>query len=131
MITPIDYNETEPRYTTVALVKERLAIQDTDTSRDDEIKTAIVSAELAMDVWMGRALPDTEDPDDPAVITIIPSAVQSAALSMSIALWNQPDSITGGGSDAFGFGTIPENIIGQYLTRAPQMVGLRVTWGIA
>ena len=85
-ITPVNFNETAPRYTTVEAVKGRLAIPPADVTKDAAIQSAIVAAELAIDIFMERALPDTDDPpDSPAVITIVPDAISQSALQTAIA----------------------------------------------
>lgn len=132
MLTPPDPNATAPRYTTVLLVKERLGVEPTDTSRDDQITAAIVASEWSIDTYLGRAFPDTEDPDDPAVVTIVPSAVSEAALALSVWQWKQADSISGGyGGDGFGFGGTDVTAITRWIVqRAPQLVGFKVSFGV-
>ena len=121
-------NETAPRYTTVELVKERLAIEPTDVSRDTEVELAIVAGEYMIDVFCGRAVPDLAgDPDDPPVVTVVPAVFQEAALSMAIAVWKEADAPTGtAGSEAF-FGAISiAESSRQLLERSPGLVSFRV-----
>lgn len=125
---PVNPNETAPRYTTVALVKERLAIPPADVSRDTEITSAIVAAEYAIDVFLGRALPDVAP--DP-VITLVPAAVAEAALQTSIAMWKEADSPTGTmGSDVF-MGSVSSEPIRMMIQRNAALIGFRVSFGVA
>ncbi len=132
MYKPPDPNETEPRYTTIERVKERLAIPASDTSRDADIKQAIVAAEYSLDAYLGRGFPDLDDPDDPAVITVVPAAIETAALSLAIAVWKEADAPAGtAGSDAF-FGPVSvSDTTRRVLERSPQLVSFRVSWGLA
>lgn len=128
---PPDPNETAARYTTLALVKERLSIVDTDVSRDAEITQAIVSGEFAIDTYLGRGFPDLDtDPEDPQQITIVPLSVEVAALSLAIAFWKEPDGPSGtAGSDAF-FGSVsPAETARLMLQRSPGLVGFKIGAG--
>lgn len=60
-IAPPDYDATEPRYTTVDDVKEVLGIDPGNADKDDRITEAIVAVEVAMDIAMGRSMPDNPD----------------------------------------------------------------------
>jgi hypothetical protein len=131
-LRPPDPNENEPRYTTVAAVKERLEIPDTDLSRDDQIKQAIVSGEYAIDVFCGRGFPDLTDPEDPAVILVVPTGVADAALQLAIAIWKEADAPTGtAGSDAFFGAMSVSETSRQLLERNALLVSYRVSWGVA
>ncbi len=57
-LRPPNPNETSARYTTTALVKERLTIPATDVTRDAEILQSIIGAEYAIDTFCGRGFPD-------------------------------------------------------------------------
>lgn len=132
-LRPKDPNDDTARYTTVELVKERLEIQDTDTSRDDAILEAIVAAQWGIDVFCGRGFPDIDDPpDDPAIITIVPKSIENAALSLAIAFWKEADAPGGvSGSDSF-FGTLSTaDTTRMMLQRSPGLVGFRVSFGVA
>ena len=130
-LRPPDPNETEARYTTVEEVKERVAIPASDLTRDDQILEAIVAAEFMLDVFCGRGFPDEDTVEEPAVITTIPAAVSTGALSLAIAVWKEADAPGGaGGSEAF-FGTLSvEDTSRRILERSPQLVSFRRTWGI-
>lgn len=130
-LRPPDPNDITPRYTTVALVKERLQIPTADTSRDAEITTSIVSAEFAIDVYCGRGFPDLDEVEDPAVITIVPLSVETAALGLSIAFWKEADSSMGtAGSDDFWGSLSVQDTTRRILTSTPGLVGLRKGWGV-
>ena len=126
-LRPKDPNDNTARYTTVDLVKERLAIDAGDTSRDDQILQAIVAAQWAIDVYCGRGFPDIP-PDEE--ITVVPGAIANAALSLAISYWKEADAPTGtGGSDAF-FGTVSfADTAREMLDRSPGLIGFRVSWG--
>jgi hypothetical protein len=55
---PVDPLVDAARYTDLATVRERLRIPSGNTTYDDRITTAIVSAEHAIDVELGRSFPD-------------------------------------------------------------------------
>ena len=131
-LKPPDPNEESLRYTSLEAIKERLGIPATDVTRDADITIAGVSGEYAIDVFCGRGFPDIDDPpDSPAVITVVPRGVVNVALSMAIAIWKQADAPTGtAGSDAF-FGTIaPGEDARALLGMSPELVSLRVSWGV-
>jgi len=129
-LLPPDPNADAARYTTVELVKERLAIPATDTTRDDEILQSIIGAEFAIDTFCGRGFPDVQDAVEPFNITIVPKSVEVAALSLSIAFWKEADAPTGSaGSDAF-FGSVSTaETTRLMLQRTPGLVGFRVGAG--
>lgn len=130
---PPNPNDDEARYTTVELVKERLDIPLTDTTRDDAILESIVAAQWGIDVFCGRGFPDIDDPpDSPAVITIVPMSVANMALSLAIAFWKEADAPGGtAGSDSF-FGSISvAEGTRLMLQRSPGLVGFRVSFGVA
>lgn len=228
-LRPPSPDYTIARYTTTALVKERLTIPATDTTRDAEILQAIIAAEWAIDTFCGRGFPDigsavlqgvwksvgttlaaadgqisattvilvelrkvdadaidhsaldvtdvdqilvTPDfifdvtglvdatdlwtfsgtiatgtfplsglqdvallvpaPPSLAGITIVPKAVEVAALDLAIAFWKEADSPTGtAGSDSF-FGAISTaETTRMMLQRHPGLTGFRVSWGVA
>lgn len=128
---PPDPNETSLRYTTLAAIKERLSIPATDTSRDADIILAGVAGEWSLDVWCGRGFPDLDtDPEDPAQITVVPAAVQSAALTTAIAMWKEADAPTGtaGSSDFFGALSVQDSAR-RAIESSPGMIGFRVEPG--
>lgn len=127
---PVDYLQTEPRYTTIDAIKFAMGI--TDTRYDDEVQTALVSLETMIDVFLGRSFPDTGD--NPA-IDGIPKQVEMAATVGGMECFKMFDSPAGtGGSDSDGF-------IGLYDPAAaarnafnlvrPMLSGLKIQWGVS
>lgn len=130
---PVDPNETDPRYTTLEKVKERLGIQPADTSFDDRLTEAIVAAELAIDTELGRSVPDgpgVPDESEPGPVTIVPPAVIVAATDTAIAVYKSGDAPVGStGSDEF-FGALDVTDIARTIvTRSVTLRGFKVAAG--
>ncbi|RPI25080.1 MAG: hypothetical protein EHM57_01955, partial [Actinobacteria bacterium] len=89
----LDPLETAARYTTVATVKDRLRIPLANSTFDARVLEAIVAAEYALDVELGRSFPDTQtDPlreDQPIVPEVvgIPIPVKNAATDIAVAVY--------------------------------------------
>jgi hypothetical protein len=124
---PVSYLATTARYTTVAAVKERLAIETADTSRDADILSAIIASELALDIFMHRSFPDTgENPQIPGV----PDGIAQAALQTAIATWKEADAPTGSsGSEAFMGALSVSQTTRTMIQQSAVLVGLRVGFG--
>lgn len=126
---PVSWLVTAPRYTTVELVKRRLGIPDTNTSRDAELGSTIVAGETTIDAYLGRSFPDTgTNPQIPG----IPEAVKQAALEVAVRVWKSADSAGAvAGSDAW-FGTVDlAGAVHNVVDQNPILVGLRVSFGVA
>lgn len=124
--------ETEPRYTTVAKVYEvigqGLAVGQ-DLGRDERMTEAIVSCEYAIDAELGRSFPDTgENPE----VEGIPVSVQSVARAAAVAIYQSAAAPFGtSGADDF-LGTISvAAVVAEAIRRNPQLMGLKVSWGVA
>jgi len=131
------YLETEPRYTTVPLVKEAMGILD--SVNDDVVKQSIVAIESLIDAHMGTSYPQDPDPDagtddalDPAPLEGIPVQIQKAAKLGAIALVKLDDTPFGeAGSEEF-FGVIEPQSAGRACNSVkPLLLGLRRSWGIS
>ena len=114
------------RYTTVDIVKARLGI--THTEVDDQLLSAVVGAEVAIDQWNGRSFPDTgANPEIPGV----PEAIRTWALDASIAIWKAADAPFGqGGGDAWLGALDIQTITERVLRRHPLSLGYKVSWGV-
>ena len=125
----VNFLESVARYTTVLLVKERMAIDATDVSRDAEILSAIIASELALDVFMHRSFPDTgTNPQIPG----IPDSIRQAALQTSIATWKEADAPTGStGSDAFMGALSVSETTRTMIQQSAVLIGFRVAFGVA
>jgi len=125
----VDFLATAARYTTVAAVKERLAIEPTDVTRDADILSAIIAAELALDIFMHRSFPDTGgNPQIPG----IPDGIRQAALQTAIATWKEADSPTGSsGSDAFMGALSVSETTRTMIQQSAVLIGFRVAFGVA
>lgn len=124
----VDPLATVPRYTTLALVKDRLQIPTADTGRDPAITQAIVAAEVQIDQSLGRSFPDTgTDPE----IDGIPAPIVELATVSSVAVWKAADAPLGsiGSDDWLGSISIGE-IVSNELDRNPLARGYRVSWGV-
>lgn len=125
---PVDYLADTIRYADIVKVKKRLNIDD--TSWDDEITQAIVSAEVAMDLYWGRSFPDTGDnPEIPG----IPVQVSQAAENVAVAVFKQTDAPFGvAGSDALALGDLDfDDLVRREIQRSPLLRGFRRGWGIS
>ena len=130
---PVDPNVEEPRYTTVEDVKARLQIPVADTSFDDRLLVSIVAAEYAIDVELGRSVPDgpgVPDESEPGPVTIVPAAWVVAATDTAVAVYKSGDAPMGtGGSDEF-FGALDVTDIARtIITRSPILRGFKVSAG--
>jgi hypothetical protein len=125
----VNYLASTARYTSVALVKERLAIDATDASRDSEILSACIAGELAMDIFMGRSLPDTgTNPMIPGV----PDGIKQAALQTAIAIWKEADAPTGSsGSESFMGALSVSETTRTMIQQSAVLIGFRVKFGVA
>lgn len=117
------------RYTTIDVVKRRLGIPVTNTDRDDELTSAIIASETAIDAELGRSFPDPgPNPDIPG----IPEAVRQAATQVAVRVFKEADRAgQSAGADEW-FGTI--DIAGaayQAIASNPVLVGLRWSFGVA
>ena len=115
------------RYTTLADVKARLQI--TGTEWDTILTQAIISAEIAMDKWLGRSFPDSGDnPEFP----YIPVDIRQAAGNLSVAMARQMDAPfgTSGSSDLFGEIDLGDQVR-TALERSPLLRGYRAQWGVS
>ena len=134
---PVDPNVTEPRYTSLELVKARIQIPAENLNRDDELTQAIVAAEYAIDVELGRSFPDgpgVEGESEPGPVTIVPAAVIVAATQTTIAVWKEADSPTGtAGSDAFLGAIDVADAARRIISRSVTLRGFRVgqSFGVA
>ena len=115
------------RYTSLADVKQRLHI--TDTAWDSILTTAIVSAEIALDKWLGRSFPDTgTNPEFP----YIPVDVIQAAGNIAVAVARQMDAPFGTAASGDLFGEIDlGDEVRRSLERSPHLRGYRAQWGVS
>jgi Phage gp6-like head-tail connector protein len=119
----IDHAASSIRYTTLALVKGSLGIPTADTGRDDEVTSAILSAEDWVDTYCGRSFPDTSSNPE---LSAIPNRVKRAALLLAVAFYTvemTSDMVNPMEAD-FQLQTA-SNMAVQLLT------GFRVEWGVA
>ena len=134
---PVDPNVTEPRYTDLERVKARIQIPLENLNRDDELTEAIVAAEYAIDVELGRSFPDGLGVDGeslPGPVTIVPSAVVMAATQTTIAVWKEADAPIGtAGSDAFLGAIDVADAARRIISRSVTLRGFRVgpSFGVA
>ena len=125
----IDYLAAVARYTTVLAVKGRMGIEPTDVSRDAEILSAIIAAELALDIFMQRSFPDTGTNPQ---IEGVPDGISQAALQTAIAIWKEADAPTGStGSDAFMGALAVSETTRTMIQQSAVLIGFRVAFGIA
>lgn len=124
----LDPLETAARYTTVALVKERLRIPAANTTFDARVLEAVVAAEWAIDSELGRSFPDPVGGE----IEGIPEAVKNAATSVAVSVYKFGDSPTGtaGSEDFIGALDVAE-MARNAVSRSPVLKGFKVTWGLA
>lgn len=124
---PVDPLADQIRYTTLDAVKQRLGI--TNVESDTALTTAIISAEIAIDQWNGRAFPDTGA--NPEIVGI-PEAIREWSLDAAIAVWKAADAPFGqGGSEAWLGSLDVQNITERVLRRHPLSLGYKVSWGVA
>ena len=118
---------TEPRYTTVAKVKE--LIGPTAPAKDERIKTAIVASEIQIDQTLHRSFPDTGSNPE---IAGVPLPIVQAATNIAVAVFKAGDSPFGvAGSDEF-IGTISvADETRREFAGNPMLYGYRVGFGIA
>ena len=124
----VNYLADTIRYGSIDVVKQRLNI--TDTSWDTEITQALISAEVAMDIYWGRSFPDTgTNPEIPG----IPVQVRQAAENVAVAVLKQTDAPFGvAGSDAFALGELDfDDQARRELMRSPLLKGFRRGWGVS
>ena len=115
------------RYTSLVDVKARLGI--THTESDDQLESAVIAAEVAIDQFNGRSFPDTgTNPEIPGV----PQAISTWATDASIAIWKAADAPFGqGGGDAWLGALDIQTITERVLRRHPLSLGYKVSFGIA
>ena len=126
----VDYLASAIRYGNLDTVKGRLGIDVADTSWDTDLTQAIVSAEVAMDLYWGRSFPDTGDnPEIPG----IPVQVRQAAENVAVAVFKQTDAPFGtAGSDAFSMGELDfDDLARREIHRSPLLRGFRRGWGVS
>ena len=124
---PVDPLETDPRYTTVDEVKERLRIPLGNTDFDDRITQAIVAGEYGLDAMLGRSFPD---PSPDGKIQGIPVAVIEAATSIATSIYKQGDAPTGvAGSDSFIGAFDVAEVVRAEIHRNPVLIGFKVAEG--
>ena len=129
----------DPRYTTVALVKQAVGIDNTAT--DDQITQAIVALEYMLDARLGTSFPQDPDPNagtddalDPAPIEVVPVAIQQASLQGSIAVLKLLDTPFGvGGGDFIGELAAPwqTGVSGAVNDVMPLLLSFHRSWGIS
>ena len=124
---PVDPLETDPRYTTIDLVKERLRIPLGNPDFDDRILQAIVSGEYGLDAMLGRSFPD---PSPDGQIQGIPIAVIEAATSIATSIYKMGDAPTGvAGSDSFIGAFDVAEVVRNEINRNPVLIGFKVAEG--
>lgn len=136
---PVDWNETTIRYTTLISVKQRLGIDDADTTWDAQIQEGIITAEVTVDAHMGRSFPDADPglddaglPPNPAAITVVPEAVKQVSLAATIAVFQSSNAPFGtSGSDSWLGAINVADVVRSEVERNPSLVGLMVSWGVA
>lgn len=128
------YGEVDPladtiRYADIDVVKRRIGLDPNDTTWDTELTQAIISAEIAIDQYLGRSFPDT---GDFPVIAGIPIPITQAAENTAIAVLKQTDAPFGQtGSDGL-FGDLDVgDLVRAELYRSPLLAGYRHKWGVA
>lgn len=130
---PAEYTYGEPdalvstiRYADVDMVKRRIGVED--TTWDAEITQAIISAESAMDLWWGRAFPDTGlRPRWPG----IPVQVSQAAENIAVAVLKQTDAPFGiAGSDSMMGELDIDDTVRRELHRSPLLRSFKVSQGM-
>lgn len=131
-VAPVDRNADAPRYTTVADVKEVLGIDAANTDKDDRITEAIVAVEVAMDIAMGRAMPDVDDAEGPQPPTlIVPSGWSATAKAGAVGVYKASEAPfgTAGADDWLGTISVP-TIVSEAIRRNPLMMGWQVSFGM-
>ena len=122
----VDPLATTIRYTTLADVKERLGIDDTD--KDTILTQSIIAAELALDQHMNRSFPDSGTNPE---IEGIPIPVKAAATAAAITVYKAADSPTGfAGSEYLGELDVGQALWQQF-NRNPLLVGYMATGSFA
>ena len=125
---PVDALADTIRYTSLAEVKTRLGIADTNTDKDDLITQSAIAAEVQIDQINARSFPDTgANPEWPGV----PSPIASWATDAAIAVYKRADAPFGtAGSDNW-IGTLDTaDEVERALRRNPLALGYRIAWGI-
>ena len=115
------------RYTTLSDVKQVLGI--TDTVYDTQITQATIAAEVGIDVFNNRSLPDTGvNPELPGIT----EGIRMWALEGAVSVWKARIAarITAGSDDWIGTVDV-DAIVRRTLRRNPMGLGLRVGWGLA
>ena len=130
-----DALETEPRYTTVALVKAAAGI---DSSKyDTQVKLAIVTMEYMIDSWLQTSYPQDADPNagtddalDPPPIEGIPQSVAYAAQVGAIKVLKLTE-LPGGSDDFIGAVDFSNQSRVAFNAVQPLLLNLKRAWGVA
>lgn len=122
-----DVAATTIRYTTLDRVKARLNISGTDW--DTELTAAIISAEIALDLNLGRSFPDTgTNPRYP----FVPVPIAQAATNVAVAVAKATDAPFGQSSSADLYGELEvADVVRREIQRSPILVGFRVRSGFS
>jgi hypothetical protein len=114
------------RYADIDKVKRRIGVEN--TTWDEEITQAIISAETAMDLWWGRSFPDTgTNPRWPG----IPVQVSQAAENIAVAVLKQTDAPFGiAGSDSMMGELDIDDTVRRELHRSPLLRSFKVAQGM-
>ena len=130
-----DALETEPRYTTVALVKAAAGI---DSSKyDEQVKIAIVTMEYLIDSHLNTSFPQDADPNagtddalDPPPIEGIPQSVAYAAQVGAIKTLKLTE-LPGGSDDFIGAIDFSNQSRVAFNAVTPLLLNLQRAWGVA
>lgn len=138
----VPYGEVNPladaaRYTTVDTIKARLRIPLAQTAFDARILEAVIAAEYALDVELGRSFPDEATPPDedpptgPPIVEAVPAVIVNVATDIAVAVYKAGDAPGIAGADDFvGTLDVTEIVRGE-INRNPLLRSFRVSWGIA
>ena len=130
-----DALETEPRYTTVALVKAAAGI---DSGKyDAQVKLAIVTMEYLIDAHLNTSFPQDADPNagtddalDPAPIEGIPQSVAYAAQVGAIKTLKLTE-LPGGSDDFIGAIDFSNQSRVAFNAVTPLLLNLQRAWGLS
>ena len=115
------------RYTTLDRVKARLNISGTEW--DTELTSAIITAEVALDLNLGRSFPDAGvNPQYP----FIPEPIRQAATNVAVAVAKSTDAPFGQSSSSDLYGELETaDVVRREIQRSPVLVGFRVRTGFS
>ncbi len=130
-----DALETEPRYTTVALVKAAAGI---DSGKyDAQVKLAIVTMEYLIDAHLNTSFPQSADPNagtddalDPPPIEGIPQSVAYAAHVGAIKTLKLTE-LPGGSDDFIGAIDFSNQSRVAFNAVTPLLLNLQRAWGLS